>query len=275
MGNELLNATGLDGTADWTAGGALSVLNAGAGAHGRLVFRSAAGFIRSAARPLNGAPSVVAFGHIKPGGGQVLQVRFLDGGGALISTADVPVLRLAVGPATRGRPNTFSFAKGVIPAPGGAVSYQLNATGSGETLLLRPYASTDGVADVCWQPGPHSNPDLNYPAWPASLPSVRDEGYQAEPVATRKGFSGDSGIEATRRVTKSRRYRLSAELALTTAERDVLMDFFDTVGGTFWYSRPDTREVCLAQWLADGEPVDAGILPGRRRTQIKLQLKVP
>lgn len=275
MANEILNATGLDGTADWTAGGALSVLETDAGSHGRLVLRSAAGYIRSAARPLNGAASVVAFGHLKPGGGQSLEVRFLDAGAALVSAVGVPVVRLASGPAKRGRPHTFSFAKGVVPVPVGAVSYQLNATGTGETLLLRPYGSTDGVADVCWQSGPHSNIDLNYPAWPASLPSVRDEGYQAEPIPTRKGFSGDSGIEATRRITNSRRYRLSAELALTNEERDLLMDFFDAEKGSFWYSRPDTREVCLAQWLAEGEPVDAGILPGRRRTQIKLQLRVP
>lgn len=272
MANELLNATGLDGTTNWTAGaGGVSIRDGGLGGHGRLVI-SGGGSLESDRIPLNGRTNVWAMAHYL---GTQLVVRFSDGAGATVQDVQVPVQRGPQGPAERGRPGGFFFAKGLIPAPAGATHYAIRLTGSGAVRLLKPYASADGLEPCLWQAGPHANPDLNYPRWPAHLPAPMDEGLQFDPIPTRKGYSGDSGVEATRRITRTRRYRMAAQLSLTTAERDVLMDFFDDHPGKFWFTRPDTREVCLAQWLAEGEPVDAGQLPGRRRTQIKLQLVVP
>lgn len=272
MANELLNATGLDGTTNWTAGaGGVSILDSGAGGHGRLVI-SGGGSLASDRIALNGRANVWAMAHYL---GAQLVVRFSDGAGATVQDVQVPARRGPQGPAERGRPGGFFFAKGLIPAPAGATHYAIRLTGSGAVRLLKPYASADGLKPCLWQAGPHANPDLNYPSWPAHLPAPMDEGLQFDPIPTRKGYSGDSGVEATRRITRTRRYRMAAQLSLTTVERDVLMDFFDDHPGKFWFTRPDTREVCLAQWLAEGEPVDAGQLPGRRRTQIKLQLVVP
>jgi hypothetical protein len=271
MANELLNATGLDGPTNWSAWtGGVSVLSSGVGAEGRLVF-SGLESIASDPVPLNGRTSVWAMAH---GITRRFVVRFTDAAGETVEDIDLPILRRPEGPPQRGRPGGFAFAKGRVIAPEGATHFMFGVIGEGMNYLLKPYASADGLEPCVWQAGPHTNPDLNYPRWPAHLPALMDEGLQFDPIPTRKGYSGDSGVEATRRITRTRRYRMGAQLSLTTAERDVLMDFFDDHPGKFWFTRPDTRELCLAQWLAEGEPVDAGQLPGRRRTQIKLQLVV-
>lgn len=267
MANELLNATFLDGTANW-AGTARAIAQTGVGSRGRLVI-TGTDFILSEPRPLNGRAGVWAAALFR---GARFVVRFNDGSG---SDVVVPLKRTASEPAARGRPSGFNFARGYIPAPAGATTFQVFIDGPGALMLTKPYASADGLEPCVWQAGPHTNPDLNYPAWPAHLPAIMDEGLQFDPIPTRKGFSGDSGVEATRRITRSRRYHMTGQVGLTTAERDALMDFFDANPGKFWFTRPDTREVSLAQWKSDGEPVDAGQLPGRRRTQFKLQLTVP
>lgn len=269
MANELLNATFLDGVTSWT-GAASAVAQAGVGARGRLVLTSN-GQILSAARPLNGRAGVWVAGTFT---GTGLGVRFLTAGGATVQNLEVPMRRVADGPPSRGRPAGFNFAKGYVSAPGTATQFALYVTGA-TTRLTKPYASADGLEPCVWQAGPHSNLDLNYPSWPAHLPPIMDEGLQFDPIPTRKGFSGDAGVEATRRITRTRRYNMTGQIGLTTGERDDLMDFFDANPGKFWFTRPDTRELCLAQWLSDGEPVDGGQLPGRRRTQFKLQLVVP
>jgi len=271
MANELLNATFLDGTTDWFLGPNASVMATGQGARGRLVL-IADGALISATRPLNGRPGVWAAGLFV---GNSLAVRFFNDADVVVGDVIVPTKRFASEPPSRGRPSGFNFARGYVPAPGAATKFQVYALGAGVVMLTKPYGSADGLEPGVWQAGPHSNPDLNYPSWPAHLPAIMDEGLQFDPIPTRKGFSGDSGVEATRRITRSRRYHMTGQVGLTTAERDALMDFFDANPGKFWFTRPDTREVSLAQWKSDGEPVDAGQLPGRRRTQFKLQLTVP
>jgi len=269
MANELLNATFLDDVNDWS-GPNLAVASTGIGGRGRLVLTST-GTVRSTPRPLNGRTGVwgvVRFLGVGAG------VRFLDAGGGTVQDVALPTERQATSQASRGRVGGFKLAKGYVAAPGGATQFALYVTGP-DARLTKPYASADGLKPCIWQSGPHTNLDLNYPSWPAHLPAIMDEGLQFDPIPTRKGFSGDAGVEATRRITRSRRYQMSAQVDLTTAQRDDLMDFFDEDPGKFWFTRPDTREVCLAQWMADGEPVDAGQLPGRRRTQFKLQLMVP
>lgn len=270
MANQLQNATFLDGPTGWTAGSGLSVLATGQGGRGRLVLAGTTSLLSSRI-PLSGATQVWAMAHHLGG---ALRVRFSDAAGAGAVNIDVPVIDPAKGPAERGRPSGFNFSKARIIAPAGATHFALGVFG-GAVRLLKPYASTDAREPLLWQPGPHANPDLNLPAWPAHLPLAMDEGLQADPIPSRKGFAGDSGVEMTRRMTRSRRYQLQAQYGLDSAQRDALLDFFDDTPGSFYFTRPDTREVCIAQWMADGEPVLAGQLPGRRRVQVKLQVKVP
>jgi len=270
MANEILNATFLDGRDDWASVGVPVVAQSGVGSRGRLVITGES-YILGSWRPLNGRAGVWASGLFR---GQRMVVRFGSEEGGF-EDFNLPLKRTASEAASRGRPSGFNFARGYFPAPAGSTRFTVYIDGPGALMLTKPYASADGLEPCVWQAGPHTNPDLNYPAWPAHLPAIMDEGLQFDPIPTRKGFSGDSGVEATRRITRSRRYHMTGQVGLTTAERDALMDFFDANPGKFWFTRPDTREVSLAQWKSDGEPVDAGQLPGRRRTQFKLQLMVP
>lgn len=269
MANELLNSTFLDGASDWIASGDVTVLSSGWGSKGRLAL-SGTNFVQSSVRPLNGRSKVWVAGHFT---GTRLVVRFATPDGELDTT--LPILRSGSGQPSRGRPDGFNYSAGWVDAPPGATGFSIFTDGKPTVHLTKPYASADGLKPCVWQAGPHSNQDLNYPSWPSHLPPIMDEGLQFDPIPTRKGFSGDAGVEATRRITRTRRYIMTAQVGLTTGERDDLMDFFDANPGKFWFTRPDTREVCLAQWLSDGEPVDGGQLPGRRRTQFKLQLVVP
>lgn len=258
MTNLIPNATGLD--LDGWAGADLLADDATVGAPGRVVVTGSATVSTPTFAIANGARVWVA-AHHEPG--SALTAVFGSG-----ATAPVPLASAGAGPARRGLASTFAFSGGWVTAPVGAGTLRLRAP----TSLMKPIAT---VARAClWQAGPHTNPDLDYPAWPTDLPMLQDEGLQLDPIPTRKGFTGDSGWEATRRTTRSRRYRMSGQLALTPEERDRLMEFFDAIDGPFWFTRPDTREACLAQFLADGEPVEAGQLPGKRRTQIKLQMRV-
>lgn len=268
MANEILNATFLDGPANWASSDG-AIVQTGVGSRGRIVIVGNS-FILSNLRPLNGRAGVWAMGLFR---GSRLVVRFNNPTG--IVDFVMPIKRTATESASRGRAAGFNFARGYVPAPPGATEFQIFVDGPGLLMLTKPYASADGLEPCIWQAGPHSNQDLNYPSWPAHLPPIMDEGLQFDPIPTRKGFAGDAGVEATRRITRTRRYIMTAQIGLTTGERDDLMDFFDANPGKFWFTRPDTREVCLAQWLSDGEPVDGGQLPGRRRTQFKLQLVVP
>lgn len=272
MPNVIYNATGLDGATSYNGSAAVVAHESGIGAPGRIVIAGGSYTVANSALSLNGASGVWAFSHFL---GNQLRVVFADDAQAPVGAGVVlPVIREAEGSARRGLPASFRLARGWAPAPVGATKFLLAAEG-GVTALLKPFGQIDGGRDCVWQPGPHANIDLAYPSWPSDLPAIMDEGLQADPIATRKGFSGDSGVESTRRITRARRYRLTAQLALTLEEYDRLMQFFDDTNGPFWFTRPGTHEVCLAQWLADGEPVLAGRLPGRRRVQIKLQLRVP
>lgn len=274
MANLIENATGLDGDAGWLrAGFAVTIDGTIEGALGRLVIKSAGGSLVTQNPEAEAGEVIYVSSHHQQGG--TLRIRFLNAGGTVvIEDRVVPLVRRGVGVQRRGLLSTFDFSKGSFVAPAGTATFDIYSSGAAGTVrLLQPFASRVGHAGL-WQPGPHANPDLDYPAWPTDLPQIMDEGLQLDPIPTRKGFSGDTGWEATRRVTRSRRYRMSGQLALTAEERDRLMQFFDDIDGPFWFTRPDTREVCLAQFLAEGEPVEGGQLPGRRRTQIKLQLRV-
>lgn len=273
MANLIGNATGLDGTAGWfSTGGAVSVDESIEGARGRIVIKGTGPTMRSDRYAVAAGETLYASTHHAQG--SQIFILFYTAAQGFISSAPLSVIRRGVGVQRRGLLSSFDYSKGAAVAPPTAALFNLHTeTAGGAHRFLQPYASTVGHAGL-WQPGPHANPDLDYPAWPTDLPQIMDEGLQLDPIPTRKGFSGDTGWEATRRTTRSRRYRMSGQLALTAEERDRLMQFFDEIDGPFWFTRPDTREVCLAQFLAEGEPVEGGQLPGRRRTQIKLQLRV-
>lgn len=268
MANMLLNAAALDGGADWT--GSTSRDDAVVGAPGKAVFVSTGGAIYS-----NDVP-VTAGKMIDTGGlyfGTALTVQFRNGG-TLISAVAVPLRLKGDGAPRRGLAGSFDVARGRILVPVGATTARLRVDGPGTVYLLRPRLETTLVARErhLWQPGAHSNIDLNLPVWPIDFPTPR--GFDADPIATRGSFAGDAGVPITRRKFRTRRYLAKVGYDVTEDELDRLMKFFDETSGPFWYSRPDSRELCRARWTADGEPKPGGLTRGGRGLELTLLLEV-
>lgn len=286
MANRIPNATFLDALDGVTLTNATGTVDESVyGAPGRAVLvadATAAGAttVAMGALAVTAGQQFHAFAHtaaINATGAQSLALQIRDGGGAQLALIPL-ALNTGDGRPRRGLPGSFDFWSllGTIPATGTA---RLLLSGSlaidGKHLLLKPLLEAATVLErQTWQPGPHTAPDLNLPSWPTQFSWALDSGLEFDPIPTRKAFDGDTGVPITRRVTSTLRYKIKAEFILTMEERDQLGQFFDAVEGLFWFTRPDTQEVCQAAWLADGEPKDGGLYLGRRRTQVGLFLRV-
>ena len=275
MGNKVLNASGLDGLADWT--GSTSVDEATIGAPGRVVLVSSSGSLRSSSTPVVAGALVEAAGAYQAtGGGAVLEVEFLDVSLAVIEAAVVPVKRYPSGSPRRGIASTFVLARGRLVAPVGAVTARLRARGTGTVYLLRPWLETVlyGRDGSTWQTGLHTNSDLALSSWPTKLPPLEEGAFSVDPIPTRKSFAGDTGVPMTRQMTSTSRYMLRGALRLNAEEQDRLDDFFNLADSPFWFTRQDTLQLCRAYWTADGEPAYSGLVRGRRRASFTLLLEV-
>lgn len=271
MANGILNASGLDGATGF-AGTNVAADNAVLGAEARIVITADAN-LASANVNLAGAAGVYAFGMFA---GDGLAVRFRNGVG-VIGDYPLPTLRQPASP-TRGIARTFGFASGYIAAPVGATQWALVESGGGEAAMFRPYGMGTSAAarrPRTWSPGDHANPDLDLAAWPDLLPNAEADGFALEPIPLRKSFVGDSGIPTTRRVASTSARFATVTLALNAVDRDILEQFWRANHDEFWFVRPDTGDLCIAEWADDGDPKDEGGQPGARRTSVRLLLREP
>lgn len=288
MSNHIVNATFLEGVDGVSVDNAtLSVDEAVYGALGRAVVLatpagpatvtiyspSAGGLV------LNQTVEASIYAWGPPG--MTVSVRSGTIGSGFVSSP-IPLVSSAdpVGP-RRGIPGSFNFYRGRFAAPrAGSARFLVTGTTTGPTPLaiMKPFLDPGPLrAGAPWQPwqaGPHVSADLNLASWPTSLPLPTDNSLQFEGIPTRKGFAGDSGVPATRPVTRTQRFKMRGELSLDMEQRDTLDQFFRNSQGPFWITRPDTHQICQATWLEDGEPSDGGLLRGNRKTQVGLLLKV-
>lgn len=268
MGNLIENASGLDGTVGFAAvgGGALSADEATLGAPGRIALvatgtaTATVGLQAAAVAASAGAEYDVAGLWSFVGAEGALAVQWLDGGGTVVDTDLLPVVRIATGAALKGLRRRFHRGAARLACPVGASQARLRltgaATGAYTAALLKPMitpARTDGDPPR-WDPGPTSNPDLDLPIWPADLPPVLMEGYGAAPTPLRKAFESDAGIPMMQKVGATARQIVKAQLRLSPEQLVVLEDFHAAGAEPFWFVRPDTDELCQAWWTADGAP---------------------
>jgi hypothetical protein len=290
-GNDLTNASFLDGTGGWTAvGGALSVNENGVrGGKGRAVLVSTR---TATAGQTAGARS----DGVAVASGALIEVAALYGstsenveaalaiysGATLLSRTVIPRQRLAEGACRQGAPETlnFAYAQMTAGATGDAkIEVLATAAGSGviEAWLSKPYL--DGTYEprkhYVWDPGEFDNVDLaGFRRWPALFPPVLLEGYNATPTPIRDAFSGDAQREESRRLAGMPATRMNGRFKLTRAQLADLQDFHRDSDAPFLFVRPDTAELCKATWLKDGDPTSEPNGLGEFYVTIGLQLVV-
>ncbi len=268
MENRIENAGGLDGTTGYAAvgGATLAADEATLGAPGRIVITASGsatatvGVDTDLAAVSAGATYDCAGLWSFVGAAATLAVQWCDGGGTVVNTATLPLVRTATGAAAKGLRQRFNRSYGRVTWPSGASQARLRlsgaATGAYVAGLLKPMiapARTDGDPPR-WDPGPTSNPDLALPIWPAALPPVLMDGFSAAPTSLRKAFESDAGIAMTQKVGATARQIVQAQLRLSPEQLVALEDFHAHGGSPFWFVRPDTDELCQAWWTADGAP---------------------
>lgn len=194
-----------------------------------------------------------------------------------LGTTFLQHVKSAKGPPSRGIPSTmhFYYLKRLWPTTGSErLTANCTLSTGNKLIMVKPFVDPNAPANKqCWQPGPHTNPDLNLNSWPTDLPDFL-EGIDAQGTPTLRGFTGDDNVESTTKISRLRRIMFRGELTLTLQERDILEQFYLNNQGQFWFNRPDTQQVYIARWSADGEPNDTGLIRGQRRTSIGLNLSL-
>lgn len=268
-GNDLTNASFLDGTGGWTGvGGALTVDEgqAGRGGKGRAVLVATSSGSTAGAR--SGGVAVTA--------GQILEVAGLYGstgasvelalaiysGASLVSRTVLPKIRSAAGVCRQGAPELLNAAYALMAAPAsGLASVEVVATSGGagtfEAWLSKPYLDAvwqDRKAYV-WDPGLFANDDLAaMRRWPAQFPPILLEGYGAQKTPIREAWTGDGGREGSLRKAGLPAVKMTGRMRLPRAQYSDLEDFHTASDEPFLIVRPDTDQLCKASWLADGDP---------------------
>lgn len=276
MANQLRNATFLDGIADWQpTSGNLGVDQAVLGARGRHVLVNAGGGARSASAVpvVQGRPLEAFVAAWAPGGPPSVDVLV---GGVVI--AAVPMTAKADGRgARRGVPGSFyQYRLPPTPSPSTGVA-ELRITGAGgQVAITKPFL--DGDARLghpqCWQAGPHTNLDLNLPAWPSILPQINMGDFNAQATPMRAGYDSDSGIPFTRMRKRTPWSVVQGTVRLNFEQRDVLDQFWLSGIQPFWFVRHDTMQLMRTRWHPDGDPTDQGDGP-QRATSFQLLCAVP
>lgn len=288
-GNGLINASGLDGASGWTAlSGAMSVDETSRGGPGRAVLiatRSATvgqtTGLRSVAVAVVAGAQVEVAGLYGSNGASELALAIYSGA-TLLSRTVVTRRRTAIGVSRMGVPERLNAAYDLIAASHtGDAKLEVLATAGGsgslEAWLSKPYL--DGTwqerPTYVWDPGSHANADLSgLRVWPASLPPVLLEGFDAQPTPLRSGWVSDGGRELTQRMAGSSATQMRGRMSLSLEQLTVLEAFNEDSEEAFLFVRPDTQQLCLAQWLADGAPASAPNGAGRHYASFGLQLDV-
>lgn len=287
MGNLVKNATGMDGATDWSSDGAVTADEATYGAPGRIVLigqRAAASayVLSNFAGPQVSAGTVIeAFAHFGSTSGTArLYLDIYSAGGSLLQSVEIPRRLVGRGLPRRGVPSSFHFGYARLASPATGIPRLrvavTGATSPARAMIMKPFvdSAVKTRKRQPWVAGPHTNVDLNLPAWPSALPILRADQYSVDPIPLAKSFAADSGLPVTARGGTLPRRTLKASLELDVEERDWLEQFFVETPGAFWFMRPDTHELCRAYWAADGEPTDSGLTRGGRRTTFGLSIEV-
>ena len=289
MGNALTNAGGLDGVTGWSAigGAAVSALESGYGAPGRAVLQAlgtangAIGLQSSQLPAAAGQVWEIYAGLQASLPGQQLLAQWIDAGGAnVIASAPVPQVSQPIGIARRGLPSSFGryYGRLIAPAGTGHLSLIAQATSAGipgVVLLLKPYAA-QAPADprpTLWDPGSHNNPDLQLAAWPSALPPFQADAM-AQPIANAKAWTGDQGIPVREDLYRALHFEYRPRMRLDIEGQDTLEQFFETQRDPFYVVRPDTDQLCVADWLADGAPKPVSISGPWTMVEVGLHLEV-
>lgn len=292
-GNDLTNASFLDGTAGWTAvGGALTADEgqAGRGGKGRAVLvatRNATGAGQTAGAR-SGGVAVVAGRTIEVAGlygatsANVELALAIYSGASLVSRTVLPKVRDAAGVLRQGATELLNFAYAQIPAPAtGMASVEVVATSAGageiEAWLCKPYldGAWESRRTYLWDPGLFQNADLAaLRRWPAHLPPILLDGYSAQKTPIREAWTGDGGREATLRKAGMPAVKMTGRFKLTRAEYADLEAFYQDTSEAFLFVRPVTDQLCKATWLADGDPSDEPTGMGDLYATVGLQLVV-
>lgn len=289
MGNALKNAGLLDGITGWSPfpGGVLAVDESVLGAPGRAVLAvtgaGAAGSPGGAYSDLvAAAASVEAYaGFVATQPDWRVDVQFVAAdGNTQVAVLPVPIVRNPIGNAARGLPATFARAYARLAAPAGAAKMRLRAysmlSGGGyAATLLKPYLAP-APADprpTLWDPGSHNNPDLQLPAWPSALPPFQADAM-AQPIANAKAWTGDQGIPVREDLYRALHFEYRPRMRLDIGGQDTLEQFFERQRDPFYVVRPDTDQLCVADWLADGAPKPVSINGPWTMVEVGLHLEV-
>lgn len=276
MGNQIQNAGGLDGVTGWsaTSGATRSIDEAVLGGPGRAAIIAAKALTSGQGLALWSEGFAVSSGQLIEAYGAVanseaglpgLALEIVDGGGAVLSSTALPVTpaQKAGGP-RRGLASTYAQAYGrVTAAASGTARLKASSTATisatHQLALLRPFLARPASAQrSAWDPGPHLNPDLQMKTWPASLPGIR-RNLQIAPYADRVSFGGEVGIPTTGKLYGGAlQVAMTAQLSLDPEQADTLDRFYEDSTGPFFLIRPDTDQLCYAEWLADGAPRPTG-----------------
>ena len=279
-GNQVTNASMADGISAWSgsAGVTLSVDDNLYGYDGRIVLVGTTGgqdahVTMGTSLGVTSGQTLEAFAHhAHVGGTSQLVVQFAPTNAfAAITTVNVPLVKAGNGDPRLGLAKSFNFSHGRIVAPisGFArLSVRNTAVGAGikRGLVLKPYLEILPSAKTkyrCWDPGPHINPDLNIPRWPADLPHIKGDGFSVPVIPARAAWAGDKGVEIYNKLTNAPWYRADAQIRGDQETHAILDRFFRTSPEPFWFVRPDTFQLCRATWRADGEPSMSGVGPDK------------
>lgn len=173
---------------------------------------------------------------------------------------------------------SLHVASGTVPTDG---DWRLRVTGTGPRTgarglcLYRPWigpARDDGLPPP-FDPGTHASTDLNLPCWPSALrPFLVDTSLK--PLPNRSGFQTSSGITRTRRLFAEAPTDLRGRVRCTEAEAEALDAFHRAAHEAFWIVRPDSDQLCVACWLADGSPTPSDYRGLTTIVEVGLQLTV-
>lgn len=255
----------LDGVSGWSAAsGSLSIDESTFGAPGRLVLvvsQTSDGQpvgVNSDAMTLAAGQSFFIRLGIGSTSGEPAQVTLEASGQTPIQ---IPRRRAAVRPPGRALADGMDWhvAQGAVPAAG---NWSLKVKGAGPTTgprklaLFQPQvteARADGLPPP-FDPGPHATTDLNLPSWPVVLrPFLGDS--SPTPMPSRSTFQTADGFNRSRRLFVDPPVNFRGLLRCDAAEADALEAFHRDLGtGAFYLVRPDTGQLCVATWMADGAP---------------------
>lgn len=281
--NRLTNAGFLELTAGWTgsAGLGLSIDETVRGSPGRCALvatgtSGGAGFMT--VQPATGQRPTVTAGEVLEISAAVLarvagadatpdvRVVFRTSGGTQVSAEAIAVTSPALiqhGAGKGGLRETYfrAYARLTVPATATTAALEVRASASGsgqavEIAVVKPFLDVvpiGRVTPIAWDPGQHSDDDLELPSWPQTLRPFQAQAG-AEPQRATEEFGDGPGRPQQRPTAVDPARRLTGRLRCDAVERETLESFWRATRDDFWFVEPDSDRLCVASFAADGAP---------------------